>query len=133
MRNWPLKSAAHKSLGARGDRWHDAGVRRGPAAAPFLDQAMAGEEIAGRTDRRPRARRVSRGQPLQQLLRPPIRMLAPRREEQLRHWLGDLVRAVMRRPTPIPERRPAARVVARQPFVAGLPADGVAGAEPVMS
>ena len=106
-----------------------AGVMRRAAAPTLLHQAVPREQIARGADRRPRDAGMARLEPLQQLLRSPVRMSAARRQQQLRHGLRDLVRAVMRRATPIPQRRPSAGVVAADPLVAGLPTDRVPRAQ----
>ena len=71
---------------------------------------------------------MPRRQDLWQLACPPVRMLAPRRAEQLRDVVADPVRAVVRRPTAV--REPAATLcfVAGQPFVPDPAAHPVAGA-----
>ena|SRR2546422_11059433 len=61
--------------------------------------------------------------------RVPVGVPAPRRQQQLRHRISNRVRTVMRGPTAVVQRRAAARVVTRQPFVARLSADGVTCAE----
>ena len=129
MRNWPLKSAAHRSLGAQGDRGHDAGVMHGAAPPSLLHEAVARQEIAGGADRRPRDPRVPGLEPLQEFLRPPVRVLPPCGQQEMRHRRPNLVRTVMGRPTSVVQRRAPARVIACQPFVAGLSADSVACAE----
>ena len=116
-------------VGRRRDRRHDAGVLLRAAPPPFLHEPVPGEQIAGGADRRPRDGRMSGLEPLQQFLRPPVGVLPPCRQQELRDGLGNLVRADMRGTTPVAERGPAAGIVARHPFVAGLSADGVAGAE----
>ena len=108
---------------------HDPRVMRRASASPLLHQAVACEQIAGGADRRPGDGRMARLEPLQQLLRPPIGVLATGPQKELRDRVRDLVRTVMGRSTAIAERWPTPAVVAGQPFVAGLPADGVASAE----
>ncbi len=125
----PLEVGRPQVIGRVRDRRHDTGVLRGAAATPFLHEAMPRQQITGRADGRPRDTRVPRLEPLQQFLRAPVGMLLPCGEEELRHRRGDLVRAGMRRSTPVVQGRASAGVVARQPFVARLATDGVAGAE----
>ena len=116
-------------VGGGGDRRHDAGVRHPAPPPPFRHQAVPRQEIAGGADRGPRDRRVPGLEPVQKFLRPPVGVLPPGRQQELRDGLGDLVRAVMRRPTPVLQRGPATGIVARHPFVARFPAHGVARAE----
>jgi hypothetical protein len=56
-------------------------------------------------------------------------MLPAGRTDYRRDAAPDPMRAVMRGPTAIPQPKATALVEARQPFVAGLAADPVAGAE----
>ena len=69
------------------------------------------------------------GQPVQQLLRPPARMLSPRVADQRRHLVRDVVRTPPRRPAAIAEPGPAALVESVQPFVARFATDAVPRAQ----
>jgi hypothetical protein len=103
-------------------------VRRAAATA-LLHQPFAREQIARRAGGRPHDVRMPRCQPLQEFLRPPVRMSATGRDQQIRDGLGDLVRTVMRRPTPVVQGRTAAGVVPGEPLIARLPTHRVARAE----
>jgi hypothetical protein len=106
-------------------------LRRPPPAA-LLDQALAGEQVARRADGRPGLlgdRGMPRREPVEQLAGAPVRMLAPRPKQQVRDLLVDAVRTVVGRMAPIPQAAPTVLVIAGQPFVAGLPADGVPDTE----
>lgn len=119
-------------VGCRRDWGHHTGVPMRPPAAPPLDQARPGEQVARSADGRPGRFRdlwVPRSEPGQQLARPPIRMRPPRCTQQLGDRRGDAVRAVMRDMAAILQARLPLLVVTVQPFVARLPADSISGAE----
>ena len=113
----------------RGGRWDHAGVMPRSAPPMLLHEAVSGKQISGRAGRGPRNVGMARLQPLHELFGPPVGVLSPRRQEELRHRVRDLVRTRVRRATPVLEGWTPAPVVARQPLVAGLGADGIARAE----
>lgn len=60
---------------------------------------------------------------LNEFLWSPVRVFAPRTTEELRNRVVDAVWAMMRRATAILQARTAFGIIARDPFVAGAPAD----------
>jgi hypothetical protein len=115
-----------------GGRWHHAGVLMRPAAPALLDQACSDEEVPRRAHRGPRLRGdlgIPRREPVEQLAGAPIRMRAPRPAQQIGDRWRDAVRTVVGGMAPILQAAPSVLVVAGQPLVAGLAADGVPRAE----
>src|SRR5439155_12539899 len=72
-------------IGVDGFDRHDTGMLVVATPAAFLDQALAREEIARRADRWKIDRRVAWAEPVQELVRPPARMLPTRLADQRRH------------------------------------------------
>src|SRR5947209_3912357 len=100
--------------------------------APPLHQALPGEEVARRAHRGPGRLgdlRMPRREPVEQLAGAPIRMVTPRRAEQLRDLGRHAVGTVVRGMAPIRQAPPSVLMVAGQPLVAGLAADVVPRAE----
>ena len=92
-----------------------------PAAPPLFHQPAAREQIARRARGRPvDVRRPSR-QPLEQHPRPPAGVRLARAADPLGHLRGNAVRAVVRRPAAVAQRRPSAFRHAVEPLVPGLP------------
>jgi hypothetical protein len=112
-------------IGRGGCDRHDAGMRVVATPSAFLDQPRACEEVPCRADRRQSDRGVPRAEPVQELLRPPARMLPTGLADQPRHLVGDLVRTPPRRPAPVAESFTASPIESVQPLVTGLPTDTV--------
>ena len=111
-------------------RGNDAGVLMVASASAFLDQALAGEEIAGGTHRGPDVDlRMPGRKPVQQLAGTPIRMRSSGGAEQDRHLGTDAVRTVMRGVASVAQSATPLVVEPIEPLVAGLAADPVPGAE----
>ena len=104
---------------------HDAGMLVVATPAAFLDQPLAREEVPRRADGREIDRRVARAEPVQELVRPPARVLPTGLADQRRHLVGYLVRTPPRRPAAIAESVASAPIESVQPLVAGLPTDAV--------
>ena len=102
-------------------------ARGGGAADPAArrHQAVAREQRADGARGRPRHVRLFTRHPGPQFARPPARV----RVARLHHLLGQgrrhLVRVVLRRPRALPDTVQPVRLVARQHFVAGRPANAV--------
>jgi hypothetical protein len=115
-----------------GRRRHDAGMLMRPPATTLLDQALPGEEVTRRADRRPRRcddLGMPRHEPVEQLAGSPIGMGAARLAQQASDVWCDAVGTVVRRVAPLLQASPAVLMVAGQPLVPGLPADAVPRAE----
>ena len=116
-------------VGPGGRRGDDAGVLVVAAAPALLHQSSPSQQIPGGADRGPVHGGMAGPQPRYELGRAPARVLPSRRTNQRGDLGDDAVRAVMRRPTPLAKPVGAVRLIAREPLVAGLPADPVALAE----
>src|SRR5262249_62398386 len=116
-------------VGRVGHGRHAAGMLPRPPATPLLHQSPPREQIAGGADGWPLDRGVSRLQPREEFARPPAGMLPPRGADHRRDIPRDAMRAVMRNPAAITQTEPTALLKAREPFVTGLAADAVAGAQ----
>jgi hypothetical protein len=108
---------------------HHAGMGVGAPAPPLRDQPFAHQQIARGAGGGPGEARVPRGEPGEQLHRPPVGVRPPRGTDQLRDGRGDPMRAMVRRATPIVQRPPPAIIVPGHPLVARLAADAEARAE----
>ena len=95
-----------------------------PAAA-FLDQPRARQETPRRAHGREIDGRVTRAQPVQELLGPPARVSPTGLADQRRHRVGDFVRTPLRRPAPIAKSVAPAFIESVQPLVARFSADAV--------
>jgi hypothetical protein len=93
--------------------------------AAFLDQALAREEVARRADRWKIDRRVAWAEPVQELVRPPARMLPTRLADQRRHLVGYFVRTSQQRSAAIAESFTPALIESVQPLVTRLPTNAV--------
>jgi hypothetical protein len=124
-----LEIGGPEIVGLRGGHRNNAGMLIVAPSAPLLHQAPPRQEIAGGADRRPLQARLARPQPGQEFGRSPARMLPPRRTDHRGDVPRDTVGAVMRRPAAITQAAAPAFIVAGEPFVAGLAADAVAGAQ----
>jgi hypothetical protein len=93
--------------------------------AAFLDQPLTGQEIPRRADRRQTHRRVPPAEPVQELVRPPARVLPTGLADQRCHRVGDFVRTSLRCPAAIAKSVTAALVESVQPLVARFPTDPV--------
>jgi hypothetical protein len=103
---------------------------RGPAPSAARNLPAAVQQVGGGADRGPGGdRRVPGREPVEQCLRAPQRVVVARVADQGRDGFGDPVRAVVRRAAPVGQPGLPARVIAGEPLVAGLAADGVARAE----
>jgi hypothetical protein len=112
-----------------GRRRDHAGMLIAPPAAALLDQSPSGQEIAGGADGRPRDARAPRLEPREEFGRPPARMVPARCTNHRRDVSRDAVPAAMRCPAAVGQGGAAPRLEAREPFVAGVAADAVPGAE----
>ena len=110
-------------MGGR-DRY-DAGMLVVATAAAPLDESLARLEVSRRTDGREINRRVTRLEPVQELVRPPARVRATGLADQRRHLVGYFVRTSPRRPAAIAESFPPALIESVQPLVARFPTDAV--------
>src|SRR5215471_15852313 len=100
-------------------------------AAPSLlsDETRAEENIAGRRAGRPVGLRVFALEMLEQFLGPPTGMTAPRLKNREAERLRRLIRRGERPARPVGQTGGAFRLIAIDPFVAGLAADAVSVAE----
>jgi hypothetical protein len=121
----PLEVRGPEIVRLRRDRRDHAGVLRVAPAPAFLDEAAAGQEIAGGADGGPVQGRLPRSQPGQELGGAPARMLAARRADHRRDGRGDAVRALMGRAAAIAQPLASVLLEAVEPLVAGLAADAV--------
>jgi hypothetical protein len=128
----PFEIGGPQVVGGRGDRRHHTRMLMGAAAPALLDHALADEEIPHRAHRGPRFLRdlrMPRPEPVQELARPPVRMLAARLDQEVGHFRVDAVGTMMRGVAAILQAPPALLVIAGQPLVAGLATDAVAGSQ----
>src|SRR6266540_5736470 len=82
---------------------HHAGMLVVARPAAFLHQSLARQEVPRRTDGREIDRRVTRPEPVQELVRPPARVPPTGLANQRRHLIGYFVRTPPRRPAAIAE------------------------------
>ena len=75
-------------IGVGGLDRHDAGMLEVAPSATFLDQPLARQEIPRRADGREIDGRVARPEPVQELVRPPARVLPTGLADQRRHRVG---------------------------------------------
>jgi hypothetical protein len=99
------------------------------APVPLFHQPAPSEQIPRGTHRGQGQVRMPRFEPVQQFLRPPARMLTARLAEELRYRVRDAVGTPVRRAAAVAQPSAPLLIKAGAPLVAGLPADGIPGAE----
>jgi len=104
---------------------HHAGMLVVATPAAFLHQPLARQEVPRRTDGREIDRRVTRPEPVQELVRPPARVPPTGLANQRRHLVGYFVRTPPRRPAAIAESFTPALIEPVQPLVARFPTNAV--------
>ena len=125
-----LEIGGPEVVGRRRRRAHRPRMGRRAAAATPLHQPAAREQIRHRARCWPVVdARVSCAEHAEQLPRAPERMRLPRPHEEVRHRVGDPVRAAVRRAAPIRQPAPAIGVIARKPLIADAATHAVACTE----
>src|SRR5439155_8857336 len=97
-------------------------------AAAVSSPGAPREEITGGADRGPRERRMAWGEPGEELLRSPTRMLPARVTDHAVDLVEDPVWTVMRRAAAIAKSRPPMHIETGEPLGGGLPTDAGPGA-----
>ena len=112
-------------IGVRRHNRHDARMLVVATPAAFLDQPLARQEVPRGADGRQIDGGMARTQPIEQLVRPPVRMLPSGRADQRRHLVGDLVRTPPWRAAAIAKSIATALIESVQPLVARFPTNAV--------
>jgi hypothetical protein len=120
-----LEVCSPQVVGVVRRRRHHTGVRVVPEPSALLDQAAPRQKVTRRARSRQVQRRVTPLQPMQNLVRPPARVLPAHAADRLRHGGRDPVGTFVGSPAPFAQALGALPLVTLDPLVPRLPADPV--------